>query len=246
VKKPELHRGKIATPPRILSVRVLTREDLGCLKGEKRVAPRVKAFRDTHHRLARLCAAGLRNEEILRITGYSGVRLSTLKLDPAFQQLIAEYRGKVDAAYVQSQDEFFETATSNMLRAERQVEDHLDRADDEGELIPLKTLLAITADRADRFGYSKKTINTNINLDFAKRMEQMMASRGQATVIDAKASPSHTTLASTPQESSASEGPKSASIAQLEQCPTSMMDVGESPTRGAKSVAASAGFRRRM
>ncbi len=220
--KKELHRGVIAKPPRILAVRVLVREDLARLKNEKRVVPRVKSFRDTHHRLARLCAAGLRNEEILQRTGFSYMRLSTLKMDPAFRELIAQYRGKVDAAFVQSQDEFFETATSNMLRAERQVEDHLDRADDEGELIPLKTLLAITSDRADRFGYSKKTINTNINLDFAKRMEQMMAARGQAAVIDAKANPPPArALVSNPQElSPAPEGPKSA--------------------------VASAGFRRRM
>jgi len=236
--KPELHRGKIAKPPRILAVRVLTREDLGCLKNEKRVQPRVKAFRDTHHRLARLCAAGLRNEEILRITGYSSVRLSTLKLDPAFQQLVAEYRGKVDSAFVQSQDEFYETSTSNMMRAERQVEAHLDDSDDKGELIPIKTLLAITSDRADRFGYSKKTINTNINLDFAKRMEQMMAARGQATVIDAKAiAPQSQALASSPQ----------GSLDSINGCSqNSALDVSGPAPEGPKSAAASVGFRRRM
>ena len=221
--KPTLHRGKIAKHPTILSVRVLTREDLACLKTNERTVPRVKSFRDSHHRLARLCAAGLRNEEILRITGFSYVRLSTLKMDPAFQELIAQYRDKVTQAFVASQDEFFETSTSNMLRAERQIEEHLDRADEEGELLPVKTLMALTADRADRFGYGKKTINTNINVDFAGRMERMMAKQGQATVIDAKP----------------------ASIAQLEQDLRSPMDTGETPVRGATIVAASAGVRRR-
>ena len=219
--KKELHRGAIAKPPRILSVRVLTREDLARLKGEKRVMPRVKSFRDTHHRLARLCATGMRTEEILRITGYSYQRLSSMRMDPAFQQLIAEYRGKVTEAFVESQDEFYETATSNMLRMERQVEEHLDKADEDGDLIPLQTLFKGIGDRADRFGYSKKTINTNINYDFAKRMEQTMASQGRGSVIDAKADLAPQALASPPQVSAPiPEGPKSA--------------------------AASAGFRRRM
>src|SRR6267142_3782288 len=191
MNRPELHRGKIAKAPRILAVRVLTREDLARLKTtERSVVNRVKTFRDGHHRLARLCATGARTEEILRITGFSAVRLSTLKSDPAFQELITQYRDKVTEAFVASQDEFYETSTSNMLRAERQIEEHLDRLDETDELLPVKTLLAITSDRADRFGYSKKTINTNINIDFAKRMENMMARRGQATVIDAKSTPS--------------------------------------------------------
>ncbi len=195
--KKELHRGAIAKPPRILSVRVLVREDLARLKGEKRVMPRVKAFRDTHHRLARLCAAGTRIEEILRITGYSAQRLTTLKMDPAFQQLIAEYRGKVTEAFVESQDEFYETATSNMLRMERQVEEHLDKADEDGDLIPLQTLFKGIGDRADRFGYSKKT--------------QTMASQGRGAVIDAKADLAPQALASPPQVSAPiPEGPKSA------------------------------------
>jgi hypothetical protein len=221
IVKPELHRGKIAKAPRILAVRVLTREDLARLKTtERSVVNRVKAFRDSHHRLARLCAAGLRHEEILRITGFSYVRLVTLKSDPAFQELITQYRDKVTEAFVASQDEFFETSTSNMLRAERQIEEHLDRADEVGDLLPVKTLMALTSDRADRFGYSKKTINTNINIDFAKRMERMMAQRGQATVIDAN---SAIALAPIPQE---------------------LPPSGEAP-KGPEIVAASAGGRRR-
>jgi len=219
--QPTLHRGKIAKAPKILAVRPLTREDLACLKTTDRVAARVKGFRDTHHRLARLCAAGLRNEEILRITGFSLLRLSTLKMDPAFQELIAQYRGRVDEAFVASQDEFYETSTSNMLRAERQIEEHLDRADGDGELLPVKTLLAITSDRADRFGYSKKTVNTNINIDFAKRLEQMAARQGKATTIDARTSHA---LVSSPQGSG----------------------VPSPSPEDSQFVAASSGFRRRM
>lgn len=182
----ELHRGKLATPPRILAVRPLVRDDLAVLR-KSRVAPRTKIFRDTHHRLARLVASGIRESEVLRITGYSNTRLGVLKLDPAFQELVSAYRGKVTEAWIASQDEFYETSTSNMLRAERQIEEHLDAADETGELVPLKTLLAITSDRADRFGYpKKKEIDNNFNIDFAKRIEKAMARQGRGSVIDAR------------------------------------------------------------
>lgn len=184
---PTLHRGKLAKPPRILAVRVLSREDLGVLKEKGNRAPaRIKQFRDTHHRLARLVAAGYRNEEIMRQTGYSATRLCALKEDPAFRELVANFRDKIDTAFI---DEFAETSMSNMVRAERQIEHHLDAADETGELLPLKTLMGLTSDRADRFGYGKKTLNTNVNIDFARNLERMAARQGKATTIDASPQP---------------------------------------------------------
>jgi hypothetical protein len=207
---PTLHRGKLAKPPRILAVRVLTREDLGVLREKgNRATPRIKAFRDTHHRLARLVAAGYRNEEIMRQTGYSYTRLSSLRDDPAFQELVAQFREKIDAAFV---DEFAETSMSNMVRAERQIEHHLDQADEAGDLLPLKLLMGLTSDRADRFGYSKKTVNTNINLDFARGLERITAQQGKATTIDAIPPQSIASIPrgpGTPLAPDAPEGPKS-------------------------------------
>jgi len=72
---------------------------------------RPKAMRETHHRLARMVAAGFRTEEILRLTGFSYTRLHQLRHDPAFVELVSQYRGKVDEAYVRGVDEFWETST---------------------------------------------------------------------------------------------------------------------------------------
>jgi len=143
-------------------------------------------MRETHHRLARMVAAGFRNEEILRLTGFSSTRLLQLRRDPAFCELVAAYKDKVDEAYVRGVDEFWETSTSNMLRAERKIEDRLDEDDEGAEKISLKDLMALTSDRADRFGYSKKIVNRNENLDFAKMMEQVARASGRSNVIDAK------------------------------------------------------------
>jgi hypothetical protein len=204
----------------------LTPDDLARIKpSEGRVIPRTKGFRDSHHRIARLVAAGLRNEEVLRITGYSYGRLSSLKQDPAFQELVSGYRKRVDEAFVEAQDEFYETSVSNMLRAERQIEEHLDRADEADELIPLKTLMSLTADRADRFGYGKRTTQTNVNIDFAAKLEAINKRRGNSTVIDAKASLL----------------PSSPDLAPREQGPSSQVDPAPN-----QSIAVPAGFRRRM
>ncbi len=186
---PTLHRGKLARTPRVVGVRPLMREDMLRLQEPRPPQNRPKAMRETHHRLARMVAAGFRTEEILRLTGYSYTRFHQLSKDPAFMELVAQYRGKVDEAFLRGVDEFYETSTSNMLRAERKIEQILDD-DDEGTLekpLSINQLMALTADRADRFGYSKKVVNRNENVDFAAMMEQIARSSGRSNVIDAKA-----------------------------------------------------------
>lgn len=196
MNQPLLHRGKLARTPKVLAVRPLTREDMGVLQLPRPSQNRPKAMRETHHRLARMVAAGFRTEEILHLTGYSYNRLLQLRGDPAFQQLTASYKDKVDEAFVRGVDEFWETSTSNMLRAERMIEEHLDRAEESDEPISLKTLMALTADRADRFGYGKKNTVRNENVDFAAMMEKIARTSGRSNVIDAKPIPAPARLVS--------------------------------------------------
>ena len=186
VTNPTLHRGKLARTPKVLSVRPLTREDMRALQAPRPPQNRPRAMREAHHRLARMVAAGFRIEEILRLTGYSYNRLLQLRKDPAFEELVTQYRGKVDEAWVRSQDEVQETAAELIRRSLRQVEEHYDQADESGELIPLKTLITVGADLMDRFGYGKKSIQRNENLDFAAMMEQIARASGKSNVIDAK------------------------------------------------------------
>ncbi len=184
--QPTLHRGKLARTPKVVGVRPLTREDMLTLQEPRPGQNRPKAMRETHHRLARMVAAGFRTEEILKLTGFSQTRLYQLRGDPAFQELVSAYRDKVDEAFLRGVDEFYETSTSNMLRAERMIEEHLDEADESGEKVSIKTLMALTSDRADRFGYSKKVVNRNENVDFAAMMEAAIKRSGRSNVIDAQ------------------------------------------------------------
>lgn len=202
---PTLHRGRLARVPKIISVRPLTRDDLACLKLPRAPQGRIRKFRNTHHRLAKLFAAGLSRRQIGQIMGLSYTRLSQYDNDPAFQELVAQYQPEVDAQQMQEVDEFISLGMENMIKAERQLGEHLDRADDEDELLPVGQLLAISADRADRYGYPKQSRQTNEVLDFAKILEAQMVRMGKATVFDAKGYRDETVIDAEPQTSPANQ-----------------------------------------
>lgn len=178
-----LHRGKLARPPTILNVRALTRDDLMVLRADRGETERaggtiIQRFRDPHHRVARLVAAGLRNGEIAERSGMSYNRVSALRGSPAFEELVAKYRGKVNEAFEREQDEYAKLATGNMLKAERMISEKLEEHDENGTLPPVRELIAISRDAADRFGYGKRQTNLNVNADFAAMLE---AARGRST-----------------------------------------------------------------
>ncbi len=181
-----LHRGKIATDPSVTNVRALTRDDLLLVKevrppsADTHGGNVVQRLRDPHHRVARLIAAGLRTDEISERCGYSNQRITTLQRDPAFQELVARYRKTVDEAFEREQDEYAKLATGNMLKAETMIAEQLEDAEDGDNSIPIKTLLAISRDAADRFGYGKRQMNLNVNMDFANELEKARSRSGKA------------------------------------------------------------------
>lgn len=171
-------KGKFKSTLEIGEIRPLLREDLALLQVKRQPAV-IQRLRDPHHRLARFIATGMRDEEAARLSGYSLGGVYRLRQDPAFQQLIAQYREIVKDSWADSVDEYHELATGNMLKAERQIAEHLDKADEEGELLPVKNLLDISRDAADRFGYGKKQTNVNVNVDFAAQLEKAIKRSGK-------------------------------------------------------------------
>lgn len=195
-----LPRGRIAKAKPIVSIRDLTRVDLEALKERRVAVPTVARFRDPHHRLARLCALGLRDRQIAEQSGYSLQRLAAMRTDPAFVELVASYRATVDEEFREEVDAYYSMATSNMLKAERQIAEKLDEADENGETLPVNQLIAISRDAADRFGYGKKQTNLNVNCDFAAKLEKAIARSGKQIDItpNYKNGP-HTTTQTSPE-----------------------------------------------
>jgi hypothetical protein len=177
-----------AAQPEISGIRVLARADLSVLL-EKRPQTLLKSLSDGHHRVARAVAAGLSNLDVAAITGRTATRIAMLKQDPAFIELVAHYRGIVTSDYVTSVDSYMEVATSNMLKAETMLGDKLDEAQDSGETLPTRDLIAISRDAADRFGYGKMQKNLNVNVDFASQLEAARKRSSQSRAQPPRAAP---------------------------------------------------------
>jgi hypothetical protein len=171
-----LGRGRKSVRPGIGAVRELTAEEV-------RGTPRAKAtptqkFRDSHHRMARLFASGLRVTQVAELTGYSVSRVSLFHSSPAFQELIAEKR-KVEDEIARDQITAMNALIlSNGMKAERKLADKLDD-DDDSEEMSVRELISIARDAADRVGLSKRSIQTNVNMDFAQLLDRAIARSDQ-------------------------------------------------------------------
>jgi hypothetical protein len=101
---PRTPKGRVV-PPSLL--REISEEDLPMLRAGKREQPArrpLQKVRHTHHLAARCLAEGKSCVETSFITGYTPTRISDLQRDPTFQELIAHYRGEVDAKWLNVQE----------------------------------------------------------------------------------------------------------------------------------------------
>jgi hypothetical protein len=153
-----LGSGRRPKPVQCEYVRDLTTEDL--LKASTVPAegtPSIKSLRASHHLLARTMATGIDLAEVSIITGYSVSRISILKGDPSFRELLAYYEAM--------EAEQAKTARADMHERLAQVGfDSLEvlheRLLDEPESFDNKTLLAVVEATADRTGHGKTaTVN---------------------------------------------------------------------------------------
>lgn len=133
-------------------------------------APAAKRFRDSHHMIARLFAMGLRSGEVASRTGYSLARVSLLRNDPAFDELVSAYRSDVDEEWRESVDEYFELISANRTISARLINDKLTEA--EPDDVSFRELVNIHADAADRTGYPKRSVAVNVNVDFAAQLDR--------------------------------------------------------------------------
>ena len=175
-----IHRQALPQERRILSTRELTKNDLLRLR-EKREAISVKRIKDSHHFIARLFASGLSIPQVAQRVGRTPETIRRIRQSPAFDQLVAEYRDIVTAEWAETIDDYYEIATANMVRSELMISDRLQEQDEDPEAkpIPLRDLMAISRDAADRFGYGKHTTQTNVNVDFAAQLERAIRRSGK-------------------------------------------------------------------
>src|SRR5690606_36755504 len=123
-------------------------------------APQLQQIRASHHELARLLAQGRKQCDIALITGFSQTRISILKSDPSFQELLTYYQ---------------EMETQNFEKARVDVAERLhslgigtlevlhERVRDDPNSLDGKTLIGLAELTLDRIGHGKQSsVNTNV------------------------------------------------------------------------------------
>lgn len=119
-------RGRRPAPLQLEYVRDIDASDASALlapapKGS--TTPSVLTLRNTHHQLARLLASGIKQAEISLMTGYSQSRISILKNDPAFAELIEYYKTQTEQRYLDIHEKLATVGTAVVEELAERVED---------------------------------------------------------------------------------------------------------------------------
>lgn len=129
-------------------------------------APAVSRLRDSHHAAARLLARGLNETEVAHITGYALSRISSLKRDPLFAELIEAYRYEhrdnardLEAMWLGIATDYGQHIHETLL--------------DNPESVPVSVALDVFKAFADRAGMApvSRSVNKNLNLNIGDRLD---------------------------------------------------------------------------
>lgn len=147
--------------------RALTRADLSMPVLKSAAPPSIKEIRDSHHALARVLATGTKEGEASIITGYSPSRISVLKADPQFQQLLEFYRETATDVVAD-----FRARMADMgMDALAVLRDKLEADPDSFSGALLKEIVMAMADRTGHAPQRGPTSVTQINVGLGDRME---------------------------------------------------------------------------
>ncbi len=158
-------RGKRATSVSATVRRPLTKADVDALwaipeGGLGAVAPPLQRIRFQHHSLARLLAEGRSQEECALITGFSPSRISILKADPSFAELLTSYKSMTDEVYVNVHERLAGLGLNT-------IEELMERLDTDPDSFSNNTLIELSKLTLDRSGYgptSKVAHSHSLNL----------------------------------------------------------------------------------
>lgn len=156
---------KAASLPIVLGVEPLTEADLGKLAETRGVKPApIKRLSARHHNLAKAIASGRSTGDAAIIAGVEPSRVSVLKNDVTFKELIEYYRSRVD----RGDDLMFDRLTGMSLEA---VDEINRRIEEEPETLTTDELERIAKLGLDRTGYGpKRTEDKTFTFNFGDRL----------------------------------------------------------------------------
>lgn len=135
----------------------------------------IKALRHTHHRLAQMLAVGVDETVAAKLCNYSVSRVSILKGDPAFAELLAHYSEEVKEEWA----DFVGTAANLSMDFLQELQRKLD---EEPEKFSPSAIMEAIKILADRTGHApvQKTQNVNINLNMGDKLKAARERANQA------------------------------------------------------------------
>lgn len=141
-------RGRAAKAIPVTVKRPLVPEDLEYLNTRERgsTAPPIKKLRDRHHALAKCLAQGMEDGDAAILCNYDPSRVSILKSDPAFKELVAFYRKAVQEEYRGIHEKLAGVANDAL-------DEITDRLEEKPEDFSVGQLMELSKMGADRTGH---------------------------------------------------------------------------------------------
>lgn len=178
-------RTRVHTSEVFLEMELLTAKDVEAMRthvasgnslGVKPVD--IKALRHTHHRLAQMLAVGVDETVAAKLCNYSVSRVSILKADPAFAELLAHYSEDVKEEWA----DFVATAANLSMDFLQELQRRLDENPEQFSPASLNETLKVLADRTGHAPV-QKTQNVNINLNMGDRLKAARERANEAELL---------------------------------------------------------------
>lgn len=175
-------RSAAPKPWAITDVVELTREDMVLLaSGDAPTDPKAPLARISaaHHYLAKFVAQGKGNVEISNITGYTPARISTLRKDPSFIDLVAHYEAEI----VATSPDITARVTHLALGAAEILQERLDTDPDSFSKKELRELMAASLDRVGHGPTSKQVVQVNDPANVIRNLTQALQAENRGRII---------------------------------------------------------------
>lgn len=152
-----------------VQVRELDSCDIALLGEERGVtAPPLKRLSERHHALARCLASGMADGDAAITCGYVASRVSILKADPAFQELLVFYQQDVTSKYLDMHGVLAGLSLDAAMELRERLETDIEAED---KKISVGQLMELVKVGADRTGFGPQASQVNINVDLAGRLQ---------------------------------------------------------------------------
>ena len=139
-------------------------------------APPLQRVRANHHNLAKLLASGMPEGEAAIVCGYSISRVSILKADPAFQELLHFYAAKKDALFQDVMGMVSGLAVDAILEVRERLESDPGR-------VSTKDLLELLNTSLDRLGYKPAERHVHVHTSTTIDALRAAAEAARATSV---------------------------------------------------------------